>query len=161
MRQTLALLVLLTTGDALRAPTIHNAKVSSRRAALLLAGAATIPSRATCTAIGDADEAYAVAEIIACREYLRAVTNLARSKAFAEARPALNKPPFSSVGAAADQLASRVDGIAEQKVALATSLQSLASALGAEDGKLVRAASQDAAQALDAMIVLLTTAGYL
>lgn len=143
-------------------PSIVNS--TTRRAALLhvLAGSAAlcVPPGAN-AAVSDADAAYAAAEIVACREYLRAVTNLARAQAFEEARPALFRPPFSQVNGAVDALTDRVEGLNEQNAALSVSLRNLAAALKAEDWKQARAASRDAAEALDAMKGLLTTAGLL
>lgn len=150
---------------------------SQRRALLLVLGAASwfpleqprkaaaAPAAAATTT--EADVAYAIADIVACREYTRRVLNLVRAQAFADAKPILARPPISSFSAAVAVVTQGPSALdAEQRAGIlaspfAASIAELADAIAAEDLPRARSAAKVAAKALDQVLEVCASAGLL
>ena len=149
---------------------------SQRRALLLVLGAASWfpleqPRKAAAAAAAatttEADVAYAIADIVACREYTRRVLNLVRAQAFADAKPILARPPISSFSAAVAVVTQGPSALdAEQRAGIlaspfAASIAELADAIAAEDLPRARSAAKVAAKAHDQVLEVCTSAGLL
>ena len=138
--------------------------------ASLLAGAAlSSPAAATAATPTEADVAFAVAQIAACKAAMRTIENLARYDAWADAVPLMRRPPLSAFAASAAALATGPGLSAEQKQTFAvdavavsavlTGISGLEEALGAQEAKEARTYARQAAAGLDQLLDVCRSAG--
>jgi hypothetical protein len=147
---------------------------NGRRSAICVGLGAICALRAPCTvqsvevATTAADIAYATADVVACRSYIRRVLDLIRSEPdIAVINSVLTRPPFSAFGAAAETLINGPSNLdpnqraAIQSSPYSDSLNLLKQSVAAGDEKQAKADAKAVQRALDDVLAELSAAGLL
>lgn len=139
---------------------------SCDRRALLLAGVLSAAPVAA-SELTEADVAYAVADSVACRSYVRTVLNLVRYDAYPDARQTMRGSPFSSISKSTQTLIDGPSGLDEAQRAIVrdsavvSDIAAFVAAVQAEDGARAREIGRRAISALDSVLAECKAAGLL